>query len=142
MRKIDIIYKRFQKNKIINVSDMDGIQWFSLSSDYGIESYGPVVHTYTFKEKPKLLDIGKLKNRQEIEDYISTFEPDFKEISNPDYQYSGGKSNYKYHFLVKKYFYKEYDGTIIIEDEVDSEELEGPTEIVLWKNFSKLLKCI
>ncbi len=142
MKKIDIIYKRFQKNKIVNVSDMDGIQWFSLSSDYGAESYGPVVHTYTLKEKPNLLDIGKMKIRQKIEDYISSFEPDFKEISNPDYQYSGGKSNYKYHSLVKKYFYKEYDGTIIIEDEVDSEDLEGPTEIVLWKNFSKLLKCI
>jgi hypothetical protein len=121
---------------------MDGIQWFSLSSDYGAESYGPIVHTYTFKEKPNLLDIGKMKIRQEIEEYISRFEPEFKDISNPDYQYSGGKSNYKYHSIVKKYFCKEYDGTIIIDDEVDSEELEGPTEIVLWKNFSKLIKCV
>jgi hypothetical protein len=83
-----------------------------------------------------------MKIRQEIEEYISRFEPEFKDISNPDYQYSGGKSNYKYHSIVKKYFCKEYDGTIIIDDEVDSEELEGPTEIVLWKNFSKLIKCV
>lgn len=142
MKKNDIIYKRFQKNKIINVSDMEGIQWFALSSDYGSESYGPIIHTYTFKEKPKLLDIGKINIRKEIEDYIVQFVPEFKYISNPDEQYSGGKSNYKYHSLVKKYFYKDYDGTIIIEDEVDSEELEGPTEVVLWKNFSKMLKHI
>ena len=142
MKKNDIIYKRFHKNKIINVSDMDEIQWFSLSSDYGEESYGPIVHTYTFKEKPNLLDIGKMVVRQKIEDYIVDFEPEFKDISDPNYQYSGGKSNYKYHSFVKKYFFKDYEGTIIIDEEVDSEELEGPTEIVLWKNFSKLLKFV
>ena len=44
--------------------------------------------------------------------------------------------------MVKKYFSKEYDGTIIIDSEVDSEELEGPTEIVILKNFTKLLKKV
>lgn len=142
MKKGDIIYKRFHKNKVINVSEMNDIQWFSLSTDYGKESYGPIIHTYIFKEKPQLLDIGKIKNRQNIENFIVQYEPEFKKISNPDYQYSGGKSNYKYHSYVKKYFGKDYDGTFIIESNVDSEDLEGPTEIVLWKNFSSLIKMV
>jgi hypothetical protein len=142
MKKGDIIYKRFHKNKVINVSEMNDIQWFSLSTDYGKESYGPIIHTYIFKEKPQLLDIGKIKNRQNIENIILKYEPEFKKISNPDYQYSGGKSNYKYHSYVKKYFGKDYDGTFIIESDVDSEDLEGPTEIVLWKNFSNLIKMV
>jgi len=142
MKKGDLIYKRFQKNKVINVSDMNDIQWFSLTTDYGEESYGPIIHTYIFKEKPKLLDIGKMNIRRDIEKLIIDYEPDFKKISDPDYQYSGGKGNYRYHFYVKEYFGKEYDGTIIIESEVDSEDLEGPTEIVLWKNFSNLIKLV
>ena len=77
-----------------------------------------------------------------IEKEIVKDYPEFIKISDPNYQYSGGKENYKYHSILKKYFGKEYDGTIIIEDEVDSEDLEGATEIVLWKNFSKILKCV
>lgn len=142
MKKGDLIYKRFQKNKVINVSDMNDIQWFALTTDYGEESYGPIIHTYIFKEKPKLLDIGKMNIRRDIEKLIIDYEPDFKKISDPDYQYSGGKGNYRYHFYVKEYFGKEYDGTIIMESEVDSEDLEGPTEIVLWKNFSNLIKLV
>ena len=142
MKKNDIVYKRFYKNKVVSVSEMNDIQWFALTSNYGEDSYGPIVHTYILKEKPTLLDIGKMAIRKKIEDYIIRFEPEFKNISDPDYQYSGGKSNYKYHSILKKYLHKDYDGTIIIDKEVDSEELKGPTELVLWKNFSKLLKAV
>jgi hypothetical protein len=142
MKKGDLIYKRFQKNKVIKVTDMNDIQWFALSSDYGEESYGPIVHTYIFKKKPKLLDIGKIDIRRNIENLIIQYEPEFKNISDPDYQYSGGKGNYKYHSYVKEYFSRDYDGTIIIESTVDSEDLEGPTEIVLWKNFPNLIKIV
>ena len=140
MKKGNIIYKRFQKNKIKNVSDMNDIEWFALSSDYGEESYGPIVYSYEFKVKPMLLNIGSTKVRKMIENEILKYHPEFKEISEPDFQYSGGKNNFKYHSYVKKYFCKDFDGTIIIDSEVDSEELEGPTEIVLWKNFNTLIK--
>ena len=140
IKKNDFIYKRFQKNKIINVSEMNDNQWFALESNYGADSYGPIVYTYAFKEKPNLIDIGKMKNRKYLEKYIVEFAPEFEKISDPDNQYSGGSGNYKYHTYVKKYFGQDFDGTIIIEDEVDDEDLEGPTEIVLWKNFSTLIK--
>ncbi len=141
-KKISIIYKRFHRNKVKNVSDLKDIEWFSLDSNYGEESYGPIIHTYEFKENPKLLNIGKIKVRQMIEKEIVKDYPEFIKISDPNYQYSGGKENYKYHSILKEYFGKEYDGSIIIEDEVDSEDLEGATEIVLWKNFSKILKRV
>jgi predicted TIM-barrel fold metal-dependent hydrolase len=80
------------------------------------------------------------KIRKLIENTIVKDYPEFKEISDPDFQYSGGKNNFKYHSYVKKYFSKDFDGTIIIDSEVDSEDLEGPTEIVLWKNFNTLIK--
>ena len=140
IKKGDFIYKRFQKNKVINVSDMSDNQWFALESNYGADSYGPIVYTYMFKEKPKLIDIGKIDNRKFIEKHIIQYAPEFKEISDPDYQYSGGAGNYKYHSYLKKYLGQDFDGTIIIEDEVDDVDLEGPTEIVLWKNFSSLIK--
>ena len=140
IKKGHFIYKRFQKNKVLNVSDMNDIQWFALESNYGPDSYGPIVNTYSFKEKPRLIDIGKMNNRDYIEKCISEYEPKFNQISDPDYQYSGGDGNYKYHKFVKTYFGKDFDGTIIIEQEVDDSDLEGPTEIVLWKNFSTLIK--
>ena len=67
---MSIIYKRFHKNKVKNVSDLKDIEWFSLDSNYGEESYGPIVHSYEFKENPKLLNIGKIKVRQMIEKEI------------------------------------------------------------------------
>jgi hypothetical protein len=139
-KKIDFIYKRFHKNKVIEVCNMRDIQWFALDSSYGEDSYGPIVYTYAFKETPRLLDIGKLKNREYIEKLISSEFPEFKILSDPDYQYSGGSNNYKYHYYLKKYLGTYFDGTIIIEDEVDDKNLEGASEIVIWKNFCKLLK--
>jgi hypothetical protein len=141
INKGDFIYKRF--HKVINVSDMDDLQWFALSMDYGSDdTYGPIIYTYNFKEKPKLIDIGKMKNRIFIENIINleTNSAKFKFSSDPNNQYSGGGYNSIYHSYLKKYFGDEFDGTIIIEEEVDNEELEGPTEIVLWKNFNKLIK--
>ena len=142
IKKGDFIYKRFKKNKIINVSDMNDCQWFALESNYGTDSYGPIVYTYMFNKKPRLIDIGKIKNRKYIEEIIIQDLPDFLKFSDANYQYSGGKENYKYHSYVKKYFGKNFDGTIIVEDDVDNEELEGATEIVLWKNFNNLIKKV
>lgn len=132
-----VIYKRFQMNKQKPVSEMKGLQWFSFSPDYG-ESYGPIVHTFKFKRQPNLLDIGKTNIRAQLIATIAPLYSEFVILSDPDEQYSGGSSNKKYHELVKKFFGKDYDGTII--NEVDDPNLEGAKEIVLWKNFSRLIK--
>ena len=140
INKGDFIYKRFKKNKVIDIFEMDNLQWFALDSNYGEESYGPIVHTYIFKENPRLINIGNMKNRKFIEKQIVKHSPEFKKICNPDYQYSGGTQNYKYHSYLKHYFENDFDGTIIKNNEVDDEDLEGPTEIVLWKNFVQLIE--
>lgn len=124
------MYKKLQNLK--------GIQWFALSPDYG-EEYGKVTVAYEFKREPQLLDIGKKKVRKLIEEYIVQYEPGFRLISDPDYQYSGGDGNKKYHAMVEKYFGSRYDGTVIEEKNVDDEDLEGATEIVLWGNLSSML---
>ena len=121
---------------------MKDCKWFALESNYGVDAYGPVVHTYKFKKKPKLIDLGKMNSRDYIENIIIQNVPEFSNYSSADFQYSGGKENYKYHSYVKQYFGKKFEGTIIVEKDVDDTDLEGPTEIVLWKNFDQLIKKI
>ena len=138
------IYKQFREYKPL--SKMEGIQWFSQIKNYG-ESYGPILKKYKFIKTPLLLDIGNADIRQQIVNEIFTQDPESKieYYSNPDNQYSGGRDNYKYHELVKKYF-SNYDGTIIDankligNDKYKVEDLAGPTEIVLWKDFTTLLE--
>lgn len=140
------IYKQFFK-KVIPLEEMNGLQWFALTSNYG-SSYGEILRTYEFLKKPKLLDIGNGNIREKIEEFILPMDSSILIYSDPDEQYSGGRSNKMYHELVKKYFEKEYDGTIINETQLIPSQkylvndLEGPSEIVLWKDFQILLKEI
>lgn len=131
------LYKRFFASKVKSLQTMEdnaGLEWFSLTSDYGHESsYGPIVHTYIVKEKLKLLDLGSLKIRNKI---IKTLGE--SSIIDPDNMYSGGSGNKKAHNMLKKHFYDTYDGTIINEKTVQDDSLLGPTEVVLWKNYKKL----
>jgi hypothetical protein len=146
MEKNSIIYKQFYK-KIIPLNEMSGLQWFALTKNYGT-SYGDLVQTYEFIQKPKLLDIGNGSIREKIEETILFYDFSILIYSDPDEQYSGGRSNKMYHELLKKYFEDSFDGTIIDENHLESgekfskEDLEGPSEIVLWKDFSLLLKEI
>jgi hypothetical protein len=146
MEKNSIIYKQFYK-KIIPLNEMSGLQWFALTKNYGT-SYGDLVQTYEFIQKPKLLDIGNGSIREKIEETILPYDSSILIYSDPDEQYSGGRSNKMYHELLKKYFEDSFDGTIIDENHLESgekfskEDLEGPSEIVLWKDFSLLLKEI
>ena len=93
-----------------------------------------------------MLDIGDGTVREMIENFIKPHNVKIMDYSDPDEQYSGGRSNKIYHELVKKYFEKEYDGTIINElnlipsNKYTKEDLEGPSEIVLWKDYAQLLK--
>jgi len=138
-----IIYKKFAK--YIPLNEMKGLQWFALTSNYGT-TYGDITKKYHFKEKPKLLDIGNANVRSMIKETIKPYDKNIIKYSDPNEQYSGGVMNKKYHDLVKQYFGEKYDGTIIDEenlqgnDEYPEEELEGPTEIVLWKNYPELLE--
>ena len=144
MSNYSVIYKKFSKYKPLD--QMSGLQWFALSSDYGTTTYGDITKQYQIIKKPKLLDIGNANVRSMIKQTIQSDEPKIIEYSDPDEQYSGGEMNKKYHNLVKKYFGKEYDGTIIDEKhlqgnkEYSIEDLEGPTEIVIWDNYTDFLE--
>jgi hypothetical protein len=138
-----IIYKQFAKYK--SLQDMAGLQWFALKENYG-ESYGDIHKKYRFIKEPNLLNIGDGAIREMIENHIKDEDGDIIFYSDPDEQYSGGKSNAKYHSIVKKYFGENYDGTIIDENNLKSSrkyseaDLEGANEIVIWKDYSILLE--
>ena len=143
MNKGSFIYKKFKRYKTLD--EMNGLQWFALTNDYGTE-YGEISRKYKFKRDPKLLDIGDGNIREMIEEVIEPHNVKIIEYSDPDEQYSGGKANKKYHALVQKYFGDDYDGTIIDSNHLKGSSnypkdvLEGPTEIVLWKDFPDLLE--
>jgi len=131
------IYKQFYN--YIPLDEMKGLQWFALEPNYG-SSYGPIHKSYRFKRNPKLLDIGDANIRTMIRETIEPYNSSIVNLSDPDEQYSGGQSNKKYHELVKQFFGNLYDGTIINEHSLKGnkdysvEDLEGPSEIVLWSN--------
>ena len=144
-KKYKTIYKKFAT--YIPLDEMHGIQWFALRGNYGT-SYGDIHKKYRFKKAPRLLDIGDAEVRSRIVDTISPMDPKIVVLSDPDEQYSGGAGNRKYHELVKKYFGDSYDGTVIDEkhlvgnDRYSVEDLEGPSEMVLWDQHSELLRLV
>ena len=141
-----IIYKKFHKYKPIQ--DFKGHQWFALTDNYGDDVYGAITKSYTFKKPPKLLDIGDADVRIMIEDEIKKKDPNLVKYCHPDEQYSGTKGNKKCHRLIQDIFGEEYDGTIIDIDNLKSNskytinDLEGATEIVIWKDYTDLLEEI
>lgn len=145
-KKYKTVYKKFAT--YVPLDEMHGIQWFALRGDYGNETYGDISKKYRFKKAPRLLDIGDAEVRSRIVDTISPMDPKIVGLSDPDEQYSGGAGNRKYHELVKKYFGDSYDGTVIDEkhlvgnDRYSVEDLEGPSEIVLWDQHSELLSLV
>lgn len=144
MRQYKTIYKKFAT--YVPLDEMHGIQWFALRENYGNETYGDISKKYRFKKAPRLLDIGDADVRSMIVDTISPMDPKIVGLSDPDEQYSGGVGNRKYHELVKKYFGDEYDGTVIDENHLvgnkkySVEDLEGPSEMVIWDHHSDLLE--
>ena len=146
MRAPSIIYKKFHKYKPIQ--DFKGHQWFALTDNYGDDVYGAITKSYTFKKPPKLLDIGDADVRIMIEDEIKKKDPNLVKYCHPDEQYSGTTGNKKCHSLIQDIFGEEYDGTIIDIDNLKSNskytinDLEGATEIVIWKDYTDLLEEI
>jgi hypothetical protein len=145
MPEYKTIYKKFAT--YVPLNEMHGIQWFALRGDYGT-SYGDISKKYRFKKAPRLLDIGNANVRSIIVDTISPSYQKIVGLSDPDEQYSGGVGNRKYHELVKKYFGDSYDGTVIDENYLvgnsrySKEDLEGPSEMVLWDRHSELLSLV
>lgn len=142
-----IIYKRSNKNRTLKEIDvLNRLQWFALNNNYGADSYGNIVKSYRFKREPKLLDIGNANVREDIEKELLKIDPNAGEYMAPNEQYSGFRYNTKYHEQVKQIFGNDYDGTIIDEKQLQGnrkypkEELEGPTEIVLWTKLDDLLE--
>jgi hypothetical protein len=142
---MSIIYKQF--NKYAPLSKLDGLQWFALYENYG-QSYGDIHIKYKFKKKPNLLDIGNAYIREEIEKQIKPFNQLIIKYNNPDEQYSGSNSNKIYHNILKSFYYDNYDGTIIDSNNLfpnvkySIDDLDGPSEIVLWKDIPKILEEI
>jgi hypothetical protein len=140
-----IIYKQFRRYKPVN--EMRNSQWFALKPGYGT-SYGDINKQYRFKKEPKLLDVGNADVRQMIEETIEPHDKSILIYSDPDMQYSGGAANKKYHDLVQQYFGDEYDGTFIDETDLkgnakySEDDLSGPSEIVIWKDYDDLLEEI
>lgn len=141
-----IIYKKFHTYKPIQ--DFKGHQWFALTDNYGADVYGAITKSYTFKKPPKLLDIGDADVRIMIEDEIKKKDPELVKYCHPDEQYSGTTGNKKCHSLIQDIFGQEYDGTIIDIGNLKSNskytinDLEGATEIVIWKDYTDLLEEI
>ena len=138
-------YKQFIDNAHVrSLEEMenfrDGIQWFALEPNYG-EAYGPISYKYKVIRPPHLIDLGKTRNRQKIIQKLKLKEPNIAFLLNPDEQYSGVKSNKVLHQILKKYYSKYYDGTIIV-DPLADEENKGPTEVVIWHNHSKFLRKV
>ena len=125
-------------------------QWFAYTPAYG-DSYGPVGIRYRIKGKLRLLDLGNGKVRDSIINNISRVGTDqdaasIKFLCDPNNQFSSGVENRKLHDLLSKYYKKSHDGTRIDADKLkdgqlySAEDMDGPSEVVIWKNFTKLLR--
>lgn len=139
------LYKQFDVYRPLD--KMKGLEWFAYVENYG-ESYGNINKKYRVLREPRLLDIGNANVRESIVNHIKQYDPSIVFLSDPDEQYSGIASNKKYHELVKKYYYDDYDGTSINEENLvgnntyHANDLVGPSEVVLWKNYPILLQEI
>ena len=132
-----LLYKQFFKPR-----KFGEIEWYSLEPGYG-ESYGNYITTYVLKKDLNLLNLGIMSSRNSlVENIINRAENEsdkeaIKFLIDPDEQYSGGSSNRLLHKLIQDYTY--FDGTYINEKEVDDEDLEGPSEVVLFGDQTQLI---
>jgi len=142
------IYKEF--SEYTPVSRLSGLQWFTLEKKLTLEKRSNMICEYVFKSQPKLLNIGRGEIREWIIQRVLAKEPlsPISEYSDPDYQYSGDRENNQYHAILQKHFSNSFDGTFIHPNHLESSDsysiidLDGASEIVLWKNHKTLLKEI
>ena len=115
--------------------------WFAVES--GRSTYGPVIVTYELKHVPVLYNVGShcardlvfqlaLDTEKWSENYLDR-------VMNPDYQWSGATQNAETTHVFRSILEPcGFDGTFI--DETAEQDLEGAEEMVLWRNFTSLLK--
>lgn len=123
----------YLKLSVLNEKDFI---WFTPINDG--DFYGEYLGTYKLKRDISLLKLGSMVVRKQI---IKSH-PELKGPLEPDFQYSGHASNRHVHELLFKIYGSKFDGTGIISDEVDDEELEGPTEFVIWGDLTEILEEI
>lgn len=143
------LYKRFFQENFKPPSAMSDLEWFALEGGYGSsDTYGPIVKTYEVKKPLTLINLGHGLTREKIIKELSAHEEEIEKYIDPDYQYSGGRYNAKLHALLRIYYGNRYDGTIIDEKDLvsggrfEASDMEGASEVVLWKNFPKLLRAL
>lgn len=149
------IIKLVKGRKLYRASDMtrpvnkfNKITWYALTPNYG--SYGNITETYVLRKDVYLLNLGRYKARLLTLECIPTEKQgDYENYIDPDIQYSGGRANKIVHENIMKYFNsdkrhrnKQINGTYINEQNVDDDDLEGPTEVVLFGPQEKLVKHI
>lgn len=121
------------------------LEWFALSSNYGSEFYGSIVHSYQVIERPRLINVGLDSVRAVLKQRAEFYEGRNLDFT-ADTQWSGGRGNHRFTTLVHRYFRSEYDGTIVVSDNSPpgsiDEENEGATEIVLWGDQSRFLSLV
>ena len=139
------LYKRFAAGRELSLTSMKekgGVQWFALDSEYGVESYGPIVYTYVVKKQPRLINVGSDVIRKKLRKTAEDGEGrSLHKEFNANEQWSGGAGNLVFTKLVRKYFGREYDGTIVVDgNPATDDDNEGATEITLWRRFSEILR--
>jgi len=115
--------------------------WFAFGSERS--TYGPVVATYELKRVPLLYNVGthgarSLVFKLALESKLWSKEYLMRVLS-ADYQWSGTKENAATTDIFRAVLQPcGFEGTFI--DDSADEDLQGAEEIVLWHNFSHLLK--
>jgi hypothetical protein len=126
------LYKVARTKKALSPSNMKGLQWFSLTPDYGGDTYGTFGAKYTFKQKPKLFNLAARRN---LIAFIHEHFPDVDtSILSVNYQYSGGRENTAASKLLQKVLQPSgFQGTLIDNADLpDDDDDAGPSEVVLW----------
>lgn len=115
--------------------------WFAFGSERSI--YGPVITTYELKRVPLLYNVGTHGARVLVFklalDSNLWSRKYLMRVLSADYQWSGTKENAETTAVLRTILEPcGFEGTFI--DEGADEDLQGAEEIVLWRNFSHLLK--
>lgn len=115
--------------------------WFAVESER--TTYGHVIVTYKLKRTPLLYNVGSqdarnlvfqlaLDSKQWTKDYL-------ERVFHADYQWSGAAENAETTSVFRAVLAPcGFDGTFVGKNA--DEDLQGAEEIVLWRNFSTLLK--
>lgn len=126
-----VVYRRSKSPDSLGAMKKRGrFVWFALTRDYGVNSYGAILASYTVRKPILLLNIGTVEMRRAIS---TVYGIPFANLSCNE-QYSGGGANAQFHNAIKPVLKSlKVHGTFISDDSSNT-NCEGPTEIVLFAN--------